>query len=316
MLSRRLIRIKAFKVLYAAESSGEPDLAANEKFLMQSCEQTLELYYFLLNLAPALRNLAEEKIEIGKNKFNPTEEEREANPKFIENKFVQLLESSPVFLKKCENGKLGWAEYDVFLKKLYASVVASDYYKEYMANPERSFKEDCKLFRCIYENELEDDEMLENLLEEKSIMWVDDLGFVLNEILATIKTVSKTETLPEEVVFKNEDDEQFARNLLKQSLLHYDEYHTIVENSVPNWDPDRIVAADALLIVMGVAEAVSFPTIPVKATINEYVEISKYYSTPGSRQFVNGLLDSIIRKLQDEGAVVKEGRGLYQGAAK
>ena len=316
MLSRRLIRIKAFKVLYAAESSGEPDLAANEKFLMQSCEQTLELYYFLLNLAPALRNLAAEKLEIGKNKFNPTEAEKEANPKFVENKFVELLESSPVFLKKCENGKLGWAEYDVFVKKLYASVVSSDYYQAYMANPGRSFKEDCKLFISIYENELEDDEMLENLLEEKSIMWVDDLGFVLNEIISAIRTVAKTESLPEVKVFKNEDDEQFARHLLKQSLLHYDEYNSIVEKSVPNWDPDRIVASDAILVAMGLAEAVHFPTIPVKVTINEYVEISKYYSTPGSRQFVNGLLDSLIRKFQDEGTVVKEGRGLYQGETK
>ena len=316
MLSRRLIRIKAFKVLYAAESSGEPNLAANEKFLMQSCGQTLELYYFLLNLAPALKRLAEEKLEIGKNKFNPTEEDLAANPKFVENKFIQLLESSPAFLKKCEAGNLGWTEYDVFLKKLYASIVSSDYYREYMANPERSFKEDCKLFACIYENELEDDQMLEDLLEEKSIMWVDDLGFVLNEILSAIRTVAKTETLPEETVFRNEDDEQFARCLLKHSLLHYDEYHAMLEKSVSNWDPERIVAADALLVVMGLAEAVAFPTIPVKVTINEYVEISKYYSTPGSRQFVNGLLDRLIRSLSDEGKVVKEGRGLYEGSVR
>ena len=313
MLNRRLIRIKVFKVLYAAEASEEVSMRAAEKELLLSCDKTLDLYYFLLNICPALKTLAAERIEIGKNKFNPTERDLNASTRLVDNRFIAMMESDEGFNKICNKKGFGWAEYDVFIKKLYASIVASDYYQEYIASEEDSFVADCRFIRHIYEEELEDNEMLWDILEEKSVYWTDDLGFVLNAIIRDLGSMSPRLGIPRHDVFLKEDDREFALQLLAASIKHYDEYQVRVRSSVPNWDPDRLVRVDAMLIVMGMAEAVTFPSIPVKVTINEYVEISKYYSTANSHTFVNGLLDVMLKKMLESGEVVKTGRGLYTG---
>lgn len=314
MLNRRLIRIKVFKVLYAAETSHEVSLPAAEKELLLSCAKTLDLYYFLLNIAPALKRLAQQKIDAGKNKFNPTESELNASTRFVDNRFIALLEEDSVLNETCTKKGLMWEEYDVFIKQLYASVVASDYYQEYMAAPECTLEDDCRLVSRIYEEELEDNEMLWDILEETSVYWADDLGFVLNAIIRATGSVAEGGGLPHPSVFMKDDDRTFAIKLLEASAVNYDKYLATVRENVPNWDPDRIVRVDSCLVVMGIAEAVTFPSIPVKVTINEYVDISKFYSTPNSHIFVNGLLDVIIKKMTESGEIVKQGRGLYDGA--
>ena len=313
MLNRRLIRIKVFKVLYAAEISGQTSVDAAQKELLLSCSKTLDLYYFLLNLAPAIKNIAQQKIDSGKNKFNPSESELSANTRFVDNGFIALLENDEEFNKICSRKGLRWGEYDVFLKKLYASIAASDYYQEYMASPQTSFKDDCRLVSRIYEEELEDNEMLWDILEETSVYWEDDLGYVLNLIIRSIGETSPAGAVPRHEVFLKDDDRQFALQLLAASMVHYDEYLKLIQDNVSNWKSDRIVKVDSCLAVMGIAEAVTFPSIPVKVTINEYVDISKFYSTSNSHVFVNGVLDSVIRKMQEDGQIVKEGRGLYDG---
>ena len=313
MINRRLIRIKVFKVLYAAEASEEVQVSAAEKQLLLSCSKTLDLYYFLLNILPALKRLALEKIEAGKNKFNPTEEEKNASTRFVDNSFIAMLEENSTFTETCRKKALGWAEFDVFIKKLYASIVASDYYYEYMSAPEVSAKDDCKFVKKIFEEELEDNEMLWDILEETSVYWADDLNYVLNVILRDLDAVAAGGGLPTHDVFLKEDDREFALHLLQAALVNFDKYMATVQSSAPNWDPDRIVRVDACLVVMGIAEAVAFPTIPVKVTINEYVDIAKFYSTPNSHVFVNGLLDVIVKKMVETGEIVKQGRGLYEG---
>ena len=312
MLNRRLIRIKVFKVLYAAETSQEVSLPAAEKELLLSCAKTLDLYYFLLNIAPALKRLAQQKIDAGKNKFNPTESELNASTRFVDNRFIALLEEDSVLNETCTKKGLMWEEYDVFIKQLYASVIASDYYQEYMSAAECTLEDDCRLVSRIYEEELEDNEMLWDILEETSVYWTDDLGFVLNAIIRATGAVAEGGGLPHPTVFMKDDDREFAIKLLEASAVNY-EFLAVVRDNVPNWDPDRIVRVDACLVVMGLAEAVTFPSIPVKVTINEYVDISKFYSTPNSRVFVNGLLDVIIKKMSESGEIVKQGRGLYDG---
>ena len=314
MINRRLIRIKVFKVLYAAEASGEVSLSAAEKQLLLSCSKTVDLYYFLLNLAPALKNVALQKIEAGKSKFNPSESELNASTRFVDNRFIAMLEADGKFTDICNKNGFGWAEYDVFVKKLYASVVASDYYQEYMSAAESSLEADCMFISRIYEEELEDNEMLWDLLEEKSAYWVDDLGYVLNAIIRSTGIVAEGGKMPHPGVFLKEDDKEFALRLLEASAVNYDKYLKIMQDNVPNWDPERIVRVDACLVVMGIAEAVAFPSIPVKVTINEYVDISKFYSTPNSHVFVNGLLDVIVKRMVEQGDIVKQGRGLYEGS--
>jgi len=316
MLNRRLIRIKVFKVLYAAETSGAAVLSSAEKELLLSCEKTLDLYYFLLNLCPALCKIAEQKIETGKHKFNPSESEINASTRLVDNRFAAMLLQNEDFVKTCAKKGLGWEEYDVFIKKLYTSVKDSYYYQEYMTDEEDSLEKDCKFFSHIFEEELEDNEMLWDILEEKSVYWTDDLGYDLNVIIRDLECIAAGGGLPRHTVFLKDDDREFALQLLAASMTNYDDYLKLVRENVPNWDPERIVRTDAMLVVMGIAEAVKFPTIPVKVSINEYVDISKFYSTPNSHTFVNGLLDVIIRKMQDSGEIVKQGRGLFTGSTK
>ncbi len=310
MLSRRLIRVKVFKVLFSRAAAGYDSLQAAERELVASCEKTLDLYCFMLLLPVALRKVAEAKIEAGLKKFHPTPEEANPNCKFVENKFIQLIDNDVKFLKLCGSKGLNWADYDNFVKKLYASIISKEYFREYMNSEEFSVKEDAELFRKIYEEEFEDNETLEDILEDSNLYWMDDLAYVINVILKNMGSFAKNGKVILPGIFLKDDDREYALKLLTGSLVNYDEYTEIISGYVPNWDLERLVATDLTLIVMGIAEAVSFQSIPVKVTINEFVDISKYYSTPNSKIFVNGLLDKILQQMLKDGKIVKSGRGL------
>ena len=314
MLSRRLIRVKVFKILFGRIVAGSDSLIGAENELITSCEKTLDLYCYMLQLPIALKRVAEARIETGLKKFKPTPEEANPNRKFVENKFVEILESDPKFTKLCESKGLLWADQESFVKKLYNTISTQEYFQEYMANPESSLKEDCALFRKIFETELEDNTYLEDMLEEMSLFWMDDLGYVLGTILKNMGMMVKKGTVLVPSVFQNEDDKVYAKKLLTQSLVKYEEYTKLISEFVSNWDMERLVATDLALIVMGITEAVTFETIPLKVTINEFVDISKYYSTANSRVFVNGLLDRVLQKMYRDGVIVKSGRGLVGSA--
>ena len=315
MLNRRLIRIKVFKVLYSAVASGSDSLIEAEKTLMYSCERTLYLYYFMLNSALALRNAAAARIETGLKKFNPTPEERNPNRKFAENRVSAYLADDPRFVKFCEDHGLTWSD-DLapFIRKTLAALQTREYFRNYMASESRSMEEDCGLFIDIFSDPelFEDNADLESTLEDMSLYWTDDLGFVLASIVRNLEVLRSRGTMPVPGVFLKDDDREFAVELLKAAMIGYRKYMDLVVSNTSNWDPDRVVTTDLVLIVQGVAEAVRFPNIPLKVTINEYVEISKFYSTGNSKVFVNGLLDRILRKMADTGEVVKTGRGLIE----
>ena len=277
MINRRLIRIKVFKVLYSMVASGSDSLVEAEKALKYSCDKTLHLYYFILNAAVALGNAAEARIQTGLKKFNPTPEERNPNRKFADNQVSAWLRQNERFTKYCEDHGLVWTE-------------------EIFSDPE--------LF--------EDNEELESFLEDMSLFWIDDLGYVLGVIVRNLETLKKRGEMPFPDVFLKDDDREFAYELLRAAVTGYHKYMDIVVANTSNWDPDRVVITDLTLIVQGVAEAVRFSNIPLKVTINEYVDISKFYSTANSRVFVNGLLDRILRKMVDTGEIVKTGRGLIE----
>ena len=318
MLNRRILRIKAFKTLYGSVLSGEMSLQQAEVNLEASCEATRDLYVFMLGVVSPLTQVAKDKIEAAKSKFNPTEQERNPNMKFAENALAVLLDEDVDFQKIFTKKKFSWAQYDLVLKKIYSSIQEKEYFKSYMESPERSLAEDCRLFTKIYEEEFVDCEELENLLEEKSIHWNDDLAYSLTWCCKTLKELAKggnwsllplyqSELLSGDGV---ESDKYFVRKLLQSSFAGYEKYSAMIAESVAGWEKERLFSTDVVLISMGLAEAVTFPTIPVKVTMNEYVEIAKYYGTPKSRSFVNGLLDKLVAKLDDEGQIKKEGKGL------
>ena len=318
MLNRRILRIKAFKTLYGSVLSGNMSLAQAESQLEVSCEATRDLYIYMLGIVSPLTAIARDRIEAAKAKFNPTEEERNPNMKFVDNSLATLLDEDVDFKKVFTKKKFGWQQYDLFLKKVMSSVVTKDYYAEYMASDERSLEQDCKLFTRIFEEEFVDSDELEAILEEKSLYWYEDLPYALTWCCKTFKSLAKGEGFSMPPLYQSElltgegveSDKYFVRKLLQSSYAGYEKYSALVADSVTCWEKDRLFSTDVVLIVMGLAEAANFPTIPVKVTINEYVEIAKHFGTPKSRSFVNGLLDKLVQSLTEDGQIVKEGKGL------
>ena len=318
MLNRRILRIKAFKTLYGSVLSGNMLLAQAESQLEVSCEATRDLYIYMLGIVSPLTRIARERIEAAKGKFNPTEEERNPNMKFADNALARLLDEDADFQKVFAKKKYSWVPYDLLLKKIMTSVASKDYYAAYMASEERSLAEDCKLFIRIFEEEFVDSVELEQILEEKSLYWNSDLAYALTWCCKTFKSLAKGENwsllpLYNSELLKGEDvesDKYFVRKLLQASFAGYEKYSAMVAESVVGWEKERLFSTDVVLIVMGLAEVVTFPTIPVKVTINEYVELSKFFGTPKSRSFVNGLLDRLVQNLVNEGLVKKDGKGL------
>lgn len=318
MLNRRILRIKAFKVLYGSVLSDEKSLSQAQVQLEQSCEAARDLYIYMLSIVSPLTSVARERIEAAQKKFNQSEEERNPNMKFADNALAQLLDADVDFQKVLAKKKMSWSQYDLLLKKVMTSITSKEYYAEYMASPERSLKEDCKLFTRIFEEEFVYSEELEMILEEKSLHWNDDLAYALTWCCRTFKSFADGEAWKMPALYQSEmmkgsdveSDKLFVTRLLQHSFAGYEKYSSMVAESVEGWEKERLFSTDVILIAMGLAEAVNFPTIPVKVTINEYVELSKFYGTPKSRAFVNGLLDRLVQKLVNEGQIVKEGKGL------
>ncbi len=318
MLNRRILRIKAFKVLYGSVLADNMSLAQAEAQLELSCEAARDLYIYMLGIVSPLTHIARERIEMGLSKFNPTEEERNPNMKFAENALAKLLDEDADFQKVYKKRKFDWTQYDIVLKKIMTSIASKEYYAEYMASPEKSLAEDCKLFIRIFEEEFVDSEEIERLLEDQSLYWNDDLAYSLTWCCRTLKGLAKGERWSLVPLYQSEmltgagveSDKLFVRKLLQASFAGYDKYSSMVAESVSGWEKERLFSTDVVLIVMGLAEAVTFPSIPVKVTINEYVEISKFYGTAKSCSFVNGLLDKLVQQLANDGQINKTGKGL------
>lgn len=318
MLNRRILRIKAFKVLYANILAGNTSLAQAETQLDQSCEATRDLYLYMLSVVPALTQIAKDRLEAAKTKLRPTEEDLNPNMKFADNALAKLIAEDVDLNKLLAKKKYSWAQYDLILKKVMTSVASKEYFQKYMESDKVSLAEDCKLFTKIFEEEFVDLEELEMMLEEKSLYWNDDLAYALTWCCRSFKDFAAGKSWSMLPLYQSdmldgpdvESDNRFVHKLLQASYASYEKYAEMVAESVTGWERERLFSTDVVLIAMGLSEAVAFPEIPVKVTLNEYVEIAKFYGTPKSRAFVNGLLDRLIQKLTEDGAIVKKGKGL------
>ena len=311
MISRRLLRIKAIKALYAHLKSESDSLAASERSFVTSIDKTYDLYFHMLSLIVEVAHYAENRQETAKQKKLPTYEDLNPNRKFVDNSVIALIANSDSVNDYVAAHKLSWAQYPELIKTLFAQLEQSDYYKRYMLSEERSFREDLALVRDFYTSELEDSEALEDVLDEQSILWNDDLGFALIMVERTLSNMRPTHQEVKVVQkFKSEDDLTFAKELFTKAALNFAENTTLIEKFMSNWDVERIAFMDNVILALAVTELTSFASIPVKVTLDEYIEISKYYSTPGSSNFINGILDRIVAQLNAEGKINKSGRGL------
>ena len=311
MISRRMLRIKVVKALYAHMKSDADSLMASEKMLVTSIDKTYDLYFLLMSLVVEMAHYAEQRQEAAKNKKLPTYEDLNPNRKFVDNAVIRLLAQSDSVNDYLAAHKLSWAKYPELVKALFTQLEQSDYYKKYMTSQESSFREDLALITEFYTRELEESEILESALDEMSILWNDDLGFALVMVIRTLSNMRASHTdvkvLPK---FKSIEDLDFARELFAKAAVNFDNYQAEIEKYTRNWDVERIAFMDNLIMATAVAELVTFPSIPVKVTLDEYIEIAKYYSTHGSSTFINGILDKIVASFTEEGKINKSGRGL------
>ena len=315
MLNRRILRIKAFKELFAFAQNRSMTLKEALEEFDRSCEAVRELYLFLLALVPELTAEIARRQEAARSKFNPTEEELHPNRKLSENALAPLFQEDPDFVKLLERKHLSWDGFDAFIGKLCDALVAKDYYESYMAAPTHSLQEDAALFARFFEDELEDNEDLEKILEDLSVYWVDDLDYALIYVSQGLTRTGRTGrwTLPP--LYRSEmlkaegktvdSDHLFATRLLQGAIGGFDRYEALIGEAATRWEKDRICTADLCLIALGLAEIESVPEVPVRVSINEYVDITKYYSTPRSASFVNGLLDRLAQRLIADGKINK-----------
>lgn len=302
MLGRRILRIKAFKTLYSYAENRGMTLKEAESQMARSQESTRDLYLFMLAVIGPLTAEASSRIEAARSKFNPTEEERNPNMKFVRNRIAPLFESDPDFKKILKKKKLSWEPYDALLRKLYEELRSKVWFIKYLNSGQESLEEDAGLWMKIFGTMFEDNEDLAEILEDLSIYWNDDLGYALTWCCKSMSSIAegKRWELPplymSEINDGNSSDSDFARRLLAQAFSAYGRYCEQIAPCTPRWEMGRICTTDLCLIVCGLAEAEAFPETAVNIIINEYVELSKSYSTPDSRSFVNGILDKLINK--------------------
>lgn len=316
MISRRILRIKILQLLYAYFQSEDNTIIRFEKELSFSIQKTYDLYHYLLLLITDIADYANSRIEIAMQKKIPTREDLNPNTKFVDNLIIKQLKANKQLNQYLNTSRLSWVNSPELIKKLHNRIRMTPYFKEYMEDASRNYEQDKKLIIDIYTNEIINTESIYQTLEEQSIYWNDEVEFVISMIAKTLKGFKESdgEDAPLLQLFKNEDDREFAIDLFRKSILNKEEFGKLVESYTENWDVDRIAFIDLLIMVMAITEAVSFPSIPTRVTINEYLEISKFYSTEKSSVFINGLLDKIFKFLKDEKRILKTGRGLIGGA--
>ena len=311
MLSRRILRTKVVKAVYAHTQCEGITPVASEKNLVASINKAYDLYFHLLALVPEIAEYAAERIRIGENKKLPTYDDLHPNRKFVENKVIARLNEDEELQAQLKARKLSWANHRDLIVALYNALIRQPFYMKYMASDERSFREDAQLVSDIYMTMLEEFEPLDRVLEEQSILWNDDLGFLLTMVSRTILSMREAhEAIKLMPQFKSEEDLDYAKSLLRNAIAGFERISLLLDNSMQNWDIERVALMDQIILVTAIAEAENFPSIPVRVTMNEYIDIAKCYSTDSSGGFINGLLDKIISRLTDEGKIVKSGKGL------
>jgi len=318
MLNRRFLRVKVLQEIYAYHQAEESDMLAAERRLLNGVDTLYGLFIRQLTFWVEVKCFAERRIEENMHKNFPTAEDLNPNRKFINNRVLNALESNKDLQSLQEKYKINWADdREDFIRGFYNRLREYPEYQEYMNSTKDSFSFDKQLILDVIDNHMAEDELLFDYYSDKNLGYNSDyqLGLFLLWKFINEMDPKFDATTPIPPAFKTEndevnDDKRFLTSLFKETLKHADEYAELVKANISNWDYDRVALMDKIIIFMALTEFCHFRDIPVKVTINEYIEISKYYSTPDSRRFVNGILDKLAEHLKEEGKLVKSGRGL------
>jgi N utilization substance protein B len=319
MLGRRYFRIKVFQTLYGWFLGGETRAEVAEKNLLQSIDKIYELYFLQFSFLLEVMNFYQVKMEDAKHKFYPTEDELNPSLKFINNLVIKQIRENKDLQAQVKRYKISWTEEQEMVRKVYQKIRNSKDLKEYLNSGNSSYQEDRDTLYRLVKKFIARSGELQFFCEERSIFWTDDYHSVALLLLKTIKLLN--EDFSEETSFPNlfnkevedsdpEEDRKFMLELFRKTVSGYEDYDKLIETKTRNWELDRIALTDIIMIKMALTELICFPTIPIKVTLNEYIEISKLFSTPKSKLFINGILDKLVEELESENRIRKTGRGL------
>lgn len=312
MLNRRYLRIKTMQTLYSYFQQENGDIAFYEKELFKSLDKIYDLYISVLQLLADIHHTAHLVIEENKHKRLPSKEDLEPNLKFIQNAVLVAMAESGDLKRELTNRKISWQNDFDLVRKLFLELRSSELYKNYMASGTQSLKEDKQFLISVVTEFLYEHELLNHLFEDRNIHWADDTYGAFSMVSKTFEGFNgEFHLLP---LFKDaEDDKRFISTLFRKTIAGDKEYEKLIDEKTKNWELERIATMDILLMKMAIAEFINVNNVPVKVSLNEYIDISKEYSTPNSRTFINGVLDKIIADLKRDNKIQKTGRGLMEG---
>ena len=308
MISRRHIRLKVMQSLYAFQSKKNISISVAEKEMLSHVQDIINLKLSIISLFLFIYEHADNFFEQNKNKFFPKKEDINPNKKLINNLFYKFFFSDKQLIKRLEKFSSFWNENDHdIIRKIFMEVFKSNLYKDYLKSTSESYKDDVRFFNNILNDIILNHKVLHHILEEKSIYWIDDLPFVATMIMGDFKD---QKIRLKKSAFKNSDDKSFAIDLFKKTIKNDKAYEEVIIEKAKNWDLERIAIMDQIMIKMSFCEILNMPELPIKVSLNEYIEIPKYYSTNKSKLFINGLIDSAVIDFTKKNMIVKKGRGL------
>jgi len=311
VLNRRHIRVKVMQSIYAMHQSKSDNLEKEEKFLFYSVENIQDLYLIMLSSLIEIKKTEEVFLDRSSKKHLVTAEERNPNKKFINNKVIELLSESNSLSIALENRKItNWELADEYIQILLQQIKQSEFYEKYMANRVNTFEEDKQFVVDIFTEIIVPNEKLYEYLEDNKLTWIDDIPLVNTEIIKQLKAIKENSEIKIPKLYKDADDKDFVRDLFRKTVLNEGAFAKEYMDKTPNWDTERIAELDTIILKMAICEFLKFPSIPVKVTINEYLELAKEYSTPKSSIFINGILDNLVKEFQANDKLNKIGRGL------
>jgi transcription antitermination protein NusB len=315
MLNRRHLRVKVLQSLYAYHQSNSGDVKQHEKNLLQSIDKVYEMYTWMLSLISEVAAYAEIDAKERANKHLPTAEDLNADIKIVTNRFITSLRQNTEFLAALKKYKVAWDFEPELVKSLFIVLKNAAEYKEYLQKTGDTIQTDKDIIKFIFKKVILKSSLAEQVFEDKFIYWPVDKDVLQALIAKTFKNFSfdnPSQNKLAEVTGNWEEDREFIVNLFEQSIRHNNDYQELIAHKTQNWEPERIAMMDTLLMKMAITEFVNFASVPVKVTINEYLEISKEFSTPKSNSFINGILDKILYDLKLQNKINKAGRGLIE----
>jgi transcription antitermination protein NusB len=316
MINRRSVRIKTMQIIYAYERGEHVPITQFDTALRQNILSTQSLYLYILLIIREVANFVEKESIMRAAKFLPTEEDRLFSTKLLSNILIQYLNHDEEYAHAIEKYKLSYLLDDVVVRHIYKTFAASDAYKAYVnSGTEFNYEEDSKVIRYLFEEVMMEDEVLLSHLEDGWPVWEDDADLVvtaLREVIRKSKNELKLHLEKQNLKEKFTELLEFAEQLFHKTIYNREQHEELIAEKLKNWESDRLAVMDLIILRMALSEMLYFPSIPLKVTINEYIDIARDYSTPKSKDFVNGVLDKLMRELKEKGDIVKTGRGLVE----